>query len=43
MKDLEEFESGLKNESAIIHDVASHAVHDLPIPSRPALPSLRSI
>ncbi|KAG6766475.1 hypothetical protein POTOM_030558 [Populus tomentosa] len=29
-KDLEEFGSGLKNESAIIRDVASRAVHDLP-------------
>jgi hypothetical protein len=29
-KDLEEFGSGLKNKSAIIRDVASHAVHDLP-------------
>jgi hypothetical protein len=29
-KDLEEFRSGLKNESAIIRYVASHAVHDLP-------------
>eukprot|EP00258_Populus_trichocarpa_P047576 XP_024463595.1 BSD domain-containing protein 1 isoform X2 [Populus trichocarpa] len=29
-KDLEEFGSGLKNESTIIRDVASRAVHDLP-------------
>ncbi|KAB5545438.1 hypothetical protein DKX38_013550 [Salix brachista] len=29
-KDLEEFGFGLKNESAIIRDVASRAVHDLP-------------
>jgi CO dehydrogenase/acetyl-CoA synthase beta subunit len=29
-KDLEEFRSGLKNEFAIIRDVASHTVHDLP-------------
>jgi hypothetical protein len=29
-KDLEESESGLKNKSSIIRDVASHAVHDLP-------------
>jgi hypothetical protein len=30
MKDLEEFGSGLKNKSAIIRDVASRAIHDLP-------------
>jgi len=29
-KDLEEFGSGLKNESVIIRDVAWHVVHDLP-------------
>ncbi|KAJ6321144.1 hypothetical protein OIU77_011280 [Salix suchowensis] len=29
-KDLEEFGFGLKNESALIRDVASRAVHDLP-------------
>ncbi|KAJ6430959.1 hypothetical protein OIU84_018465 [Salix udensis] len=29
-KDLEEFGSGLKKETAIIRDVASRAVHDLP-------------
>jgi hypothetical protein len=28
---LEEFGSGLKNESAIIRDVALHAIHDLPV------------
>jgi hypothetical protein len=42
-KDLEEFGSGLKNESVIIRDVASHAVHDLPASFEAALPSLRSI
>ncbi|KAJ6858479.1 hypothetical protein NC652_040921 [Populus alba x Populus x berolinensis] len=29
-KDLEEFRSGLKNEYAILRDVASHTIHDLP-------------